>query len=241
MGEALVMTLRYSRANASNFLRRQSMRFDSEIERDVKDELQWDPDLDASDIAVSVKSGVVSLTGYVRSFTDKYEAEAAAKRVAGVVGVANDLEVRVPSMDARPDPDIARDAVTAIKAQLPSSWENIKVVVKNGWVTLEGSVEWQYQKNTAETAVRRIKGVRGVINSITLRPRVKPDEIKRKIEDAFRRNAEVDANRIQVEGNGSEITLKGTVRSWIEREEAERVAWSAPGVTRVEDRIVVSP
>jgi osmotically-inducible protein OsmY len=217
------------------------MRLDSEIERDVKDEVQWDPDLDASDIAVSVKSGVVSLTGYVRSYTDKYEAESAAKRVAGVVGVANDLEVRMPSVDERPDPDIARDAVTAIKAQLPISWENIKVVVKNGWVTLEGSVEWQYQKNTAETAVRRIKGVKSVINSITLRPRVEPDDIKRKIEDAFRRNAEVDANRIQVEGNGSEITLKGTVRSWIEREEAERVAWSAPGVTRVEDRIVVAP
>jgi osmotically-inducible protein OsmY len=241
MGEALVMTLRYSRANASNFLRRQPMRFDSEIERDVKDELQWDPDLDASDIAVSVKNGVVSLTGYVRSYTDKYEAEAAAKRVAGVVGVANDLEVRMPSVDERPDPDIARDAVTAIKAQLPISWENIKVVVKNGWVTLEGSVEWQYQKNAAETAVRRIKGVKGVINAITLQPRVKPDDIKKKIEDAFRRNAEVDANRIQVEGNGSEIILKGTVRSWIEREEAERVAWSAPGVTRVEDRIVVAP
>jgi osmotically-inducible protein OsmY len=217
------------------------MRLDSEIERDVKEEVQWDPDLDASDIAVSVKSGVVSLTGYVRSYTDKYEAESAAKRVAGVVGVANDLEVRMPSVDERPDPDIARDAVTAIKAQLPISWENIKVVVKNGWVTLEGSVEWQYQKNTAETAVRRIKGVKSVINSITLRPRVEPDDIKRKIEDAFRRNAEVDANRIQVEGNGSEITLKGTVRSWIEREEAERVAWSAPGVTRVEDRIVVAP
>jgi osmotically-inducible protein OsmY len=217
------------------------MRLDSEIERDVKDELQWDPDLDATDIAISVKTGVVSLTGYVRSYTDKYEAEAAAKRVAGVVGVANDLEVRVPSMDERPDPDIARDAVTAIKAQLPVSWENIKVVVKNGWVTLEGSVEWQYQKNTAETAVRRIKGAKGVINSITLRPRVKPDDIKRKIENAFRRNAEVDADRIQVEGNGSEILLKGTVRSWIEREEAERVAWSAPGVTRVEDRIVVAP
>ena len=217
------------------------MRLDSEIERDVKDELQWDPDLDATDIAISVKTGVVSLAGYVRSYTDKYEAEAAAKRVAGVVGVANDLEVRVPSMDERPDPDIARDAVTAIKAQLPVSWENIKVVVKNGWVTLEGSVEWQYQKNTAETAVRRIKGAKGVINSITLRPRVKPDDIKKKIENAFRRNAEVDADRIDVEGNGSEIILKGTVRSWIEREEAERVAWSAPGVTRVEDRIVVAP
>lgn len=214
---------------------------DSEIERDVKEELQWDPDLDAADIAVSVRNGVVTLAGFVHSYTDKFEAEAAAKRVAGVVGVANDLEVRMPSVDERPDPEIARDAVAAIKSQLPISSENITVIVKNGWVTLEGEVEWQYQRQTAEKAVRRIKGVRGVINSIALKPSVQPDEIKKKIQEAFKRNAEVDANRITVETNGSEVILKGTVRSWIEREEAERVAWAAPGVTKVEDRIVVSP
>src|SRR5258708_20552328 len=134
------------------------MRSDSEIERDVKEELQWDPDLDATDIALSVKEGVVTLTGFVRSYTDKYEAEAAAKRVAGVSGVANDLEVRLPSIDERPDPDIARDAVAALKTQLPISSEHIKIVIKNGWVTLEGQVEWQYQKNTPESALRRIKG-----------------------------------------------------------------------------------
>jgi osmotically-inducible protein OsmY len=217
------------------------MRSDSEIERHVRDELQWDPDLDASDIAVSVKDGVVTLAGYVKSYTEKYEAEAAAKRVAGVSAVANDLEVRLPSVDARPDPDIARDAVAAIKSQLPISSEHIKVVVKNGWVNLEGQVEWQYQRQTAENAVRRIKGVKGVSNLIELRPRAQPQDIKRKIEEAFKRNAEVDANRIEVETNGSEVILKGTVRSWVEREEAERVAWSAPGVTKVEDRIVVSP
>jgi len=217
------------------------MRTDSDIERDVKDELQWDPDLDATDIAVSVKNGVVTLTGFVRSYTDKYEAEAAAKRVAGVVGVANDIEVRMPSVDERPDPEIARDAVAAIKSQLPISSEHIRVIVKNGWVTLEGHVEWQYQRNTAETTVRRIKGVKGVTNVIQLRPRAEPSDIKRKIQDAFKRSAEVDANRIQVEANGGEVILKGTVRSWIEREEAERVAWSAPGVTNVVDRIVVSP
>lgn len=217
------------------------MRSDSEIERDVREELQWDPDLDATDIAVSAKGGVVTLTGFVRSYTDKYEAEAAAKRVAGVVGVANDIEVRMPSVDERPDPEIARDAVTAIKSQLPISSERIKVVVKNGWVSLEGQVEWQYQKNTAESAVRRIKGVKGVSNLISLKPRAEPSEIKKKIMDAFKRNAELDANRIVVETNGSEVVLKGTVRSWIEREEAERVAWSAPGVTKVEDRIVVAP
>jgi osmotically-inducible protein OsmY len=217
------------------------MRSDSEIERDVKEELQWDPDLDATDIAVSAKKGVVTLTGFVRSYTDKYEAEAAAKRVAGVAGVANDIEVRMPSVDERPDPEIARDAVAAVKSQLPISSEHIKVVVKNGWVTLEGQVEWQYQRSTAETAVRRIKGVKGVSNLIQLKPRAAPAEIKKKIQEAFRRNAEVDANRIMVETNGGEVILKGTVRSWIEREEAERVAWSAPGVTKVEDHIIVSP
>jgi osmotically-inducible protein OsmY len=217
------------------------MRSDSDIERDVKDELQWDPDTDATDIAVSVKGGVVTLAGYVKSYSDKYEAEAAAKRIAGVRGVANDLEIRLPSVDERPDPDIARDAVATIKAHLPISSENIKVVVQNGWVTLEGRVEWQYQRQTAENAVRRIKGVKGVTNLIQLKPRVQPEEVKKKIEEAFRRNAEVDANRIIVETNGSQVILKGTVRSWIEREEAERVAWSAPGVTNVDDRIIVSP
>jgi osmotically-inducible protein OsmY len=217
------------------------MRTDAEIERDVKEELKWEPDLDATDIAVSVKDGVVALTGFAKSYIDKYEAENAAKRVAGVVGIANDLEVRLPAVDERHDPDIARDAAAAIKSQLPISSENIKIVVKNGWVTLEGTVEWQYQRSTAETAVRRIKGVKGVTNVILLKPRAEPSEIKKKIQDAFKRNAEVDANRITVEANGSEVVLKGTVRSWFERQEAERAAWAAPGVTKVEDRIVVSP
>jgi osmotically-inducible protein OsmY len=217
------------------------MRTDAEIERDVKEELKWEPDLDATDIAVSVKDGVVALTGFAKSYIDKYEAENAAKRVAGVVGIANDLEVRLPAVDERPDPDIARDAAAAIKSQLPISSENIKIVVKSGWVTLEGTVEWQYQRSTAETAVRRIKGVKGVTNVILLKPRAEPSEIKKKIQDAFKRNAEVDANRITVEANGSEVVLKGTVRSWFERQEAERAAWAAPGVTKVEDRIVVSP
>jgi osmotically-inducible protein OsmY len=217
------------------------MKSDNEIERDVKAELEWDPDLDASDIAMSVKKGVVTLAGFVKSYTDKYEAEAAAKRVAGVVGVANDLEVRLPSVDERPDPDIARDAVAALKSQLPISSENIKLIVKNGWVTLEGEVEWQYQRQTAEKAVRRIKGVKGVSNTVVLKPRVEPIEVKRKIEGALQRSAEIDANRITVETNGGEVVLRGTVRSWIEREEAERAAWSAPGVTRVIDEIVVSP
>ena len=217
------------------------MKSDSEIERDVRDELKWDPHLDADDIAVSVKNGVVTLAGFTKSYTDRWEAEAAAKRVAGVLAVANDIEVRLPEIDRRPDPDIARDAVIALKAQLPISYDRIKVVVKDGWITLEGAVEWQYQKSTAEYAVRKLKGVKGVTNVITVKPKVEPSELKRKIQEAFKRNAEVDANRITVEANSSEVVLKGSVRSWIEREEVERVAWSAPGVTMVDDRIVVSP
>jgi osmotically-inducible protein OsmY len=217
------------------------MRTDVEIERDVKEELRWDPDLDATDIAVSVRNGVVTLTGFVKSFTHKLEAEAAAKRVAGVAGVANDLEVRLPAVDQRPDPEIARDAVAAIKSQLPISAEKIKVVVKNGWVTLEGEAEWQYQRTTAEAAVRKIKGVKGITDAIQLKPRATPSEIKHKIEEALKRSAEIDANRIDVEADGSVVILKGTVRSWVEREEAERAAWSAPGVTNVVDQITVHP
>ena len=217
------------------------MKSDNEIERDVRDELKWDPDLDATNIAISVKDGVVTLAGFTKSYTDRLEAELAAKRVAGVRAVANDIEVRLPAIDQRPDPDIARDAVASLKSELPISHDRIKVIVKDGWITLEGAVEWQYQKTTAETVVRKVKGVKGVTNVITVKPKVEPSELKRKIQEAFKRNAEVDADRITVEAHGSEVVLKGTVRSWIEREEAERVAWSAPGITHVEDRIVVSP
>jgi osmotically-inducible protein OsmY len=217
------------------------MKSDEEIERDVREELKWEPDLDATDIATSVKDGVVTLAGFTKSYTDRLEAEIAAKRVAGVLAVVNDIEVRLPAIDQRPDPDIARDAVAALKQELPISHDKIKVVVKDGWITLEGAVDWQYQKSAAENSMRKVRGVKGVTNVITVKPKVEPSELKRKIQEAFKRNAEVDANRIEVETSGSEVILKGTVRSWIEREEAERVAWSAPGITHVEDRIVVSP
>jgi osmotically-inducible protein OsmY len=222
------------------------MRSDWDIKRDVEEELRFNPDLDATDIAVAVKDGVVTLTGFVKSYTEKLAAEDAVKRVAGVVGVANDIEVRLPTSDERPDPEIARDAVAELKVWLPLSYQNIKVTVKNGWVTLEGEVEWNYQRDYAERAVRRIKGIKGISNLIALKPRETADaqnqaeEIKKRIEEAFKRSAEVDANRITVETRGSEVVLKGAVRSWAERQEAERAAWAAPGVTRVINEITIA-
>jgi osmotically-inducible protein OsmY len=217
------------------------MKTDSDIKRDVETELKWDPDIDPTDIGIAVKDGVVTLTGFVRSYSQKWQAEVDTKRVAGVRGVANDLEVRLPTGSERPDPEIARDAVAALKNELPYSSEHIKVVAKNGWVTLEGEAEWQFQRSRAEAAVRRIKGIKGVSNLIMLKPRVAPSDIKEKIEEAFKRSAEVDASRITVEANGGEVTLRGTVRSWAERQEAERTAWQAPGVIKVTNQIAISP
>jgi osmotically-inducible protein OsmY len=219
-------------------MRETNMRSDDEIKTNVEAELKWCPEVDDTDIAVKVKDGVVTLTGYVSRLVEKYRAEGAIKRVIGVIAVANDIEVQPPAGEVT-DPEIARRAVAALRNELPWSWQNIEPLVHQGRVALEGTVEWNVQREIAEKALHRIPGVISVRNSIRVEPRTAPTDIKRKIEAAFHRNAQIDANSVSVEARGAEVTLRGTVRSWAERDQALRVAWSAPGITRVQDEIVI--
>ena len=213
---------------------------DAQILADVQDELRWDASIRDAEVGVAVKDHVVTLSGYVDSYAEKFAAIRAAERVSGVAAVADDLEVKLPQALVRPDTEIAHAAVNALRWDIQVPHDKIRVEVSDGWVTLEGQVEWQYQKWAAERAVQYLKGVKGVSNLVTLKPKgASPKVVSEKIKSALRRNAELDAEHITVEALDGKVTLKGTVRSWTERQDAELAAWSAPGVREVDDRLMV--
>lgn len=214
---------------------------DKDLKQHVQSALDWEPSLDASDIGVAVDEAVVTLRGNVRSYAEKVVAERVALRVFGVKGVANDLSVHLPNLFERTDTELAQAAVAALKWNTMIPADRTTVTVTNGWLTLHGTLDWQYQKDAAARAIRDLPGVKGVTNSIAVQPRVKAGDVRDKIEAAFKRSAEIDARRVNVTAQDGKVILSGHVRSWAERQEAEHAAWAAPGVTNVDDRLTVVP
>ena len=211
---------------------------DIELRKDVVDELEWDPSIDARTIGVAIEDGIIALTGHVGTYAAKTNAEKIVKRVHGVQGVANDIEVKLSTSFERDDVDIARSAVNALEWNVSVPKDRVKVTVANGWVTLDGSVDWYYQKRAAEDAVFLLAGVRGVANNINVATKhVQVQDVKGKIEAALKRNAEIDSKKIVVLASDGKVTLSGSVRSWVERQDAVNAAWSAPGVKNVVDQI----
>jgi osmotically-inducible protein OsmY len=214
---------------------------DKELKQHVQNALDWEPSLDASDIGVSVDEGVATLRGNVSSYAEKVTAERVTLRVYGTKAVANDLVVHLPNGFARTDTEVAQAAVAALKWNTVVPKDRVTAAVANGWITLNGKLDWQYQKDAAARTVRDLTGVKGVVNNIAVQPRIKTTDVQDKIEAAFKRSAEIDARRIAVTTQDGTIILTGNVRSWAERQEAERVAWAAPGVKQVDDRLTVVP
>lgn len=215
------------------------MKNDAQLQTDVEQELRWEPSVRAEQIGVSVKNGVVELDGHVDNYFEKWAAERAAMRVSNARAVASEIKVEMPSLAVRNDEDIARTAVNSLEwnYSVPGT---VKVQVTDGCLTLKGSVEWQYQKEEAERAVRSLKGLKWVSNEITVTPKADAVDVKIRIEDALKRNGEMDSGHVTVETSGGNVTLRGSVRSWAGREEAVHTAWAAPGVVRVDDFITIN-
>jgi osmotically-inducible protein OsmY len=217
------------------------MKSNTQLQQDVLQELEYEPSVDAAHIGVTAKDGIVGLAGNVKSYAEKYAAVHAAERVAGVKAVTDEMKVDLPALHVRNDEDIARAVLNALQWDVWVPNDRIKVKVDTGWITLEGEVDYKYQQTAAENAVRNLTGVKGVSNLITIKlPAVVPSEVKAKIDSALRRAAEVDAARVKVNVVNDKVILHGRVSSWAERQEAERAAWSAPGVKVVEDDLVIA-
>jgi osmotically-inducible protein OsmY len=213
---------------------------DSEIRSKVLAELDWDPSIAASDVGVAVKDGVVTLTGTIPSFWQEKEVERVVKRVRGVKAVAEELTIRLPGAAERSDADIAQSVLSGLRFNVAVPTNRVQVTVEKGWVTLDGKVEWQYQKAAAENAIKWLMGVRGVTNNIEIEPKVSSADVKAKIKAAFERLAQLDANQVTIEARDGKVILRGSVRSWDEMDQAEQAAWAAPGVTSVENHVVVT-
>lgn len=216
------------------------MRSDFDLQKDVIDELTWEPSIEAAEIAVSVENGIVVLRGHVKSLPEKWMAQRVAKHVQGVRAVTDELVVKFAGDSQRDDGDIARAALNALdwNASVPAN--RVKVLIENGWVTLEGTVEHHYQKRAAEDAMSYLRGAKGVSNQIMVKPRVSPGDVKNQIRKALERLADVDARKITVEATEGDVILRGNVRTWAERDEAERAAWAAPGVSGVRNDIHIA-
>lgn len=212
---------------------------DTTLQKNVIDELAWDPALTSTEIAVAARDGVITLSGDVRTFSQKYAAEKAVHRVAGVSALANELQVHLLPEHRRSDTEIAHAAVAALAWNVAVPENTIQLDVRDGWISLRGHVDWDYQRRAAEGSVRPLTGVRGVTNLIDVTPHASASDVKGKIESALERHAEVDASHVQVSTSDGTVTLRGAVRSWTERNDVELAAWAAPGVRQVEDLLTI--